>query len=234
VRKRYVKAVALTVALVILAVEGYFLYGRYNLYYDDGIAAVSAVAPEARTLEGPARPETNDVAFVHHTTDKNSQDDSTYLNDPSINGDPNAVILVTPNPKPGSTRSNTYDHYIGVRYDSERRKWAIFDQDRSAVPIGTTFKVVVPQAPREFIHRATLENTIINGTYLDNPLINGNPKVDLSVTPNWNPGGGAGIFNDHPTAVAYDADTDRWLIYNKDLAPIKEDVAFNVRVELHK
>ena len=51
-----------------------------------------------------------------------------------------------------------------------------------------------------------LDNTNSNTTYLDNPLTNGEPDAVLSVTQDWNPGGGRGVYNDHPISVLYDQD----------------------------
>ena len=112
----------------------------------------------------------------------------------------------------------------------DRKKWAIFNQDRAPVPAGSTFEVVVPRESLSFVHRATQENTFKNGTYIDVPLTNGKPEVVVSVTQSWNPGGGIGVYNDHPVENRYDAGRGRWVLVNKDLAPMKEGVAFNVSV----
>ena len=242
--KRYAKAGVLVVALTILVVEGYLLYQHYDLYYGQGAtsgaagvsaAMTEATTPEATTTEEPTAPEEDPsresgVAFVHRATDENSRGDYTYIGDPSIDADPGAVVLVTQASARGGAGDETYDHNIGVWYTPVAQKWAIFNQDLAAVPAGATFRVVVPRAPQGFVHRATLENTFANGTYLDNPLTNGNPEAVLSVTQNWNPGGGAGVYNDHPIAVTYDSDRDRWFVYNADSARIKRGTAFNVRV----
>ncbi len=237
--KRYAKAGALAVALIILAVEGYVLYRQFDMYYGQAAtsdaASVGAAAPGERMLQESSVPEEapmekNGIAFVHRATHKNSRGDYTYISDPSIDANPNAVVLVTRASGRGSAGDGAYDHNIGVWYESGARKWAVFNQDRAAVPAGATFKVVVPQVPRGFVHRATPENTFANETYLDNPLTNNSPGAALSVTQNWNPGGGGGVYNDHPITAAYDSDRDRWLISNTDAAPIKEGTAFNVRV----
>jgi len=236
--KRYAKAGVLVVALTILVVEGYVLYQHYDLYYGHGVtsgaAAPTPAALEASTEESTVPEEApsgeNGVAFVHRATDENSRGDYTYIGDPSIDGDPHAVVLVTQTPDRGGAGAAAYDHNIGVWYEPEEQKWAIFNQDLAAVPVGATFKVVVPQAPRGFVHRATPENTFANETYLDNPLTNNSPGAALSVTQNWNPGGGVGVYNDHPITAAYDSDRDRWLISNTDAAPIKKGTAFNVGV----
>ncbi|MDP9486795.1 MAG: nuclear transport factor 2 family protein [Actinomycetota bacterium] len=80
------------------------------------------------------------------------------------------------------------------------------------------------------LHRAAPQNTSANSTYLDYPLANENPDAVLSVTQNWNPGGGAGTYNDHPIGVWYDADAERWAIFNQDRSPMPEGAAFNVLV----
>jgi hypothetical protein len=153
-----------------------------------------------------------------------------YISDPSIDANPTAVVLVTRASGRGGAGDGAYDHNIGVWYEPVARRWAVFNQDRAAVPAGATFKVVVPHVSRGFVHRATPENTFANETYLDNPLTNNSPGAALSDMQNWNLGGGVGVYNDHPITAAYDSDRDRWLISNTDAAPIKEGTAFNVRV----
>lgn len=170
------------------------------------------------------------VSFVHKATDKNSRGDYTYLSNPSFNGDPNAIVLVRPISDSGSTSGNTYKHNIGVWYEAVAKKWAIFNQDRAAVPSGAIFKVIVPPASDRFVHQAGLINTVGNTTYLDDPLTNGNPDAVLSVTQNWNPGGGRGVYNNHPIGVLYDKDLKKWAIYNRDDVPMPDGAAFNVAV----
>jgi hypothetical protein len=170
------------------------------------------------------------VSFVHRATDENSRGDYTYLDHPSINGDPDAVVLVVPDPDRGNAGGGAYDHNIGVWYEPGERKWAVFNQDLAAVPAGSAFEVVVPPAEEGFVHRAAPPNTVGNATYLDNPLVNGEPDAEVSVTQNWNPGGGNGVYNDHPVGVRYEEDEKRWAVYNRDEAQIRDRAAFNVTV----
>lgn len=171
-----------------------------------------------------------DTAFVHRSDEKNSQGDYTYLSDPAIDGDPNAVVLVTPTPDQGSTGDGIYDHNVGVWYVPQAQRWAIFNQDRVAVPAGTTFQVEVPGESERIVHRAESGNIDGNSTYLDDPLVNGKPGAILSVTQNWNPGGGSGTYNDHPVDVRYDAGRQQWAIYNTDDSAMPDGAAFNVAV----
>ena len=220
------------VALLVLAVEGVLLVRHYGLYYGADAASAGSAASSApafeRTMPGGTAsagdsPSTADgAAFVHRATDGNSRGDYTYLSDPRIDGDPGAVVIAEP--------SGPYGRNIGVWYEPERRKWAIFNQDMAAVPAGSSFEVVVPPADEGFVHRAAQDNTAGNATYLDDPLTNGRPNAEVSVAQNWNPGGGAGVYNGHPVGVRYDGDAGRWVVYNEDDAPMPEGAAFNVAV----
>jgi hypothetical protein len=171
------------------------------------------------------------TVFTHTATDANSRGDYTYISDPAIDGDPNAVVLVAESTDRGNARGVSYDHNIGVWYESvNEKKWAIFNQDRAAIPAGTTFKVIIPPASQRLVHNATPDNTVGNRTYLANPLTVGEPDALLTVTQDWNPGGGRGVYNDHPIDILYDADIRRWAIYNRDGAPMPDGAAFNIAV----
>jgi hypothetical protein len=172
----------------------------------------------------------NRASFVHRATDKNSRGDYTYISDPSIDGSPNAIVLVSPTSDQENLGTASYEHNIGVWYEGGARKWAIFNQDRAAVPAGATFEVEVPQASATFVHYARLLNTVGNYTYLDDRLTNGEPDAVLSVTQTWNPGGGRGVYNDHPVGAVYDADVKSWAIYNRDGASMPKGAAFNITV----
>ena len=238
---RRTKAAVLGVVLAILTVEAVLLVRYYDRYYgsgaDSGSAASSApalertvpertvperTAPGASTPTGDAPSEDDAAAFVHRATDGNSRANYTVLSDPSTNGDPDAVVLAEP--------SGSYERNIGVWYVPGENKWSIFNQDLATMPAGATFEVIVPPADEGFVHRAATSNIVGNATYLDDPLLNGGPDADVSVTPNWNPGGSGGIYNDHPVGVLYDEDVDRWFVYNEDGARMPRGTAFNVAV----
>lgn len=96
-------------------------------------------------------------------------------------------------------------------------------QGESAPADGAAFDAV-------FVHRAKPENLSENSTYLDNPRANGDPKVVLYVTQNFNPGGEGGTYNEHPIGVWYDDSRQRWAIFNQDREPMPDGAAFNVVV----
>lgn len=167
------------------------------------------------------------ASFIHRATDENSRGDYAYIADPAINGSPDAIVLISDQKNIGST---SYNHNIGVWYEGGAERWAIFNQDRAVVPAGATFRVEVPQASAKFVHYAGLMNTAGNYTYLDNQLTNGEPDAVLSVTQNWNPGGGRGVYNNHPVDIEYNAQVEKWAVYNRDEASIPKGAAFNIAV----
>ena len=185
---------------------------------------------KARPTTGTEGPDTV-ASFLHRATDANSRGDYTYLDDPGINGDPDAVALVEAAPGEGGAGADAYDHNVGVWYEPVAGRWAVFNQDRAAVAAGAAFSVTVPPASESFVHRFDAPDDLpANDTYLDDPSVNGRPEANVSVTQNWNPGGGGGVYNDHPVGVRYDAGRGRWQIFNQDLAPIRDGAAFNVGV----
>ena len=173
----------------------------------------------------------NYTVFTHTATDANSRDYYTYISDPAIDGSPNFVVLVVPSTDRRNDGDASYDHNIGVWYEgANEKKWAIFNQDRAAIPAGATFEVIVPPASETFVHYAKLDNTEGNSTYLDNPLTNGEPDAVLTVTQNWNPGSSRGVYNDNPLGVLYDADIRKWAICNRGGEPMPDGAAFNIAV----
>ncbi len=187
--------------------------------------ANSEEANPAQNANAPA----NKSVFTHTATDANSRGDYTYISHPAIDGDPNAVVLVAQSTDRANARGASYDHNIGVWYEGiNEKKWAIFNQDRAAIPAGATFEVIIPKASETLVHYAKLGNTVGNRTYLNNPLIVGEPDALLTVIQNWNPGGGRGVYNDHPIDILYNADIRKSAIYNRDGAPMPDGAAFNI------
>lgn len=84
--------------------------------------------------------------------------------------------------------------------------------------------------PTTFVHTASSANTVVFGTYLDNPRLDDANVVPI-VTQNWNPGGVGGTYNDHPIGVLFDfGGAEMWLIVNLDESPMPIGASFNVHV----
>jgi hypothetical protein len=172
------------------------------------------------------------IRYLHVSTDDNVVANYTYLDHPLLNGDPNAILLVTQNLNAGGGYSSTInEHEIGVGYDNGEGKWAIFNQDLVNMPVGTDYNVLIPDAALGvFVHTATVGNTVANWTYLDHPQANNNPNALLFITQNWNPGGVGGTYNDHPVGVWYDDVEGKWAVFNQDFATMPTNASFNVLV----
>jgi hypothetical protein len=90
-----------------------------------------------------------DAVFVHRATPENISSNSTYLDNPLTNGNPDAILYVTQSWNPGGGGGTYNNHPIGVWYDAGRHRWAIFNQDRKAIPEGAAFNVAVLKGPAE-------------------------------------------------------------------------------------
>lgn len=235
-RRRYVNWVVLSLALVVLIVEGYLGYRWYQRYHGSQADTSSAVASAPGGAEEalPEEPEPEggggDV-LVHRATPDNILDNSTYIDHPASNGNPDAVILVTQAQSPADTPANA--HPIGVWYDENRGgRWAIFNEDLAAMPQDAIFHVLIVGEPgaNAIVHRTSPTNTDGESTYLDYRPLDAAPDAAPLITPNWNPGGGRGTYNDHLVSVGYDDAEGKWAIRNEDLAPLPGLAAFNVFV----
>jgi hypothetical protein len=169
--------------------------------------------------------------FVHTAAAATIAGHTTAINNPATNGNPNALLIVTSNWNPGGTGGTFNNHAIGVWYNTGTSKWEIFNQDYAAMPANAAFNIKVSSTSSSFfINTATTANIISHRTALDSPATNGNPNALLIVTPNWNPGGTGGTYNNHPVGVWYNTGISKWEIFNEDLAPMPTNAAFNVEV----
>ena len=64
------------------------------------------------------------------------------------------------------------------------KQWVILNEDGARMPEGAAFNVsVLPLGEPEFVQRATPENVTENWTYVDDPLVNGDPDAILFAIP---------------------------------------------------
>jgi hypothetical protein len=187
----------------------------------------------ARTSRAPVPPPppgpVKEASFRHVAASSNSTFDYTDLDNPILNGNPNAVVMVTPSWEPNQVYNN---HAVGVFYDGDR--WAIFNQDYSAIPVGAAFNVHAWSAPSStvLVHNAGSGNITGNWTGVDSPSTSGKSGAFVWVTPNWSPPNGSGmVYNNHATGVYYTGST--WAVFNEDHQSMPTGAAFNVVVGGH-
>jgi serine/threonine protein kinase len=166
--------------------------------------------------------------FLQHATPDTIRGNYTIIDNPLTNGNPNAILMVAQNWNPGGGNGTYNNHRVGVWYDGAR--WAIFNQDLAPMTSQASFNVLVPsQSSSVFVQVATPQNCGNNYTTIDNPLTNGNPNAIVMVTQSWNPGGGNGMYNNHPVGVWY-TPSGKWAIFNQDGAPMAPQTSFNVQI----
>jgi len=191
-----------------------------------GIDSPGGAGPEERSAETDGA-----TTFVHRTAPENTSFNSTYLDHPSANDNPDAFVLITPVTESNGDEVNNA-RPVGVWYNANRDRWAIYNQDLAPMPQGAVFNVSVSERPGGalFVHRAAPKDTLGSTTYLDHPLTNEEPEAILWITPNWNPGGRGGTYDNHPVGIFYDLDEKKWAVFNQDAAPMPNGAAFNVAV----
>lgn len=168
---------------------------------------------------------------LHRGTSANTSRNSTFLDEPSINGEPHAIFGVTQAWNPPGSPGRYNPHEIGVWYDDTSGRWAVFNQDRTTMPVGASFHVLLPNSGAwQFTAKATPLNTTGDRIVLDHQSLNGNAYRTPMVTQVWNPGGGGGVYNDHAIGTVYDRPTGRWQIFNQDGAAMPVGAAFHVIV----
>ncbi|GCE15860.1 hypothetical protein KTT_57190 [Tengunoibacter tsumagoiensis] len=147
------------------------------------------------------------------------------INSSVVNNNPAAAIIVTPNVTPFGDFEETLlnEDNIGVYYHAGT--WSIFNQDHTNIQQLSSFNVYATTDPKgSLVHTASAANISSYITYIDNPLTNNHPDLELFVTPNW-----SGAFDDHPLGVWYDG--IKWSIFHEDLTPISSNESFNVAIK---
>ncbi len=150
------------------------------------------------------------------------------LNHPAINGLPNARLFAVSNFGATDQPAPVADpEPLGMWYSAGT--WRIFNQDTASVmPAGARFNVFAPGAGAGvFVHTATSGSiTSPHVTLINDPSLNSNPNKIVLVTPNWNPGGAPGIYNNHTLSIGYFSSS--WFILNNDFVALTVNAAFNV------
>jgi hypothetical protein len=151
---------------------------------------------------------TSHSVFLAESIPNNTVGDYTFISNSVADGNPYAKIQVTQNFGPDGLGGTYNAHPIGVWYDNAAGLWAIFNEDQAPMPIGAHFNVLVGAKAKNgggtaALLRTTASNSSADTTYINNPATNGNPGNITFVTPNYDPGGKGGTYNDVQTGVWY-------------------------------
>lgn len=145
------------------------------------------------------------------------------IDNPSLNNDPDAIILATPI----STAGNEYQHPFAVWYLAG--KWNVFNSDQVNMVAGTQFQIQFWTKPdaTHFVHKATQQNVKNGMTRIDNPALDNHPKAYLIVFQSMSNVRGD-IWNASMPQPRYADAEKKWYIENFDGKPINAGNAYNV------
>jgi hypothetical protein len=160
--------------------------------------------------------------------------DSVFINSSLTNGKPGAEIQVTQDQTPDGVAIGNLEffnpHYVGVRYDRAKKKWAIFNEDHAAMPVNASFNVLVSPAASNGGHgeelTATTKTLRDGGVAISTGQTTGNPNDVTFVTQNSSPGGKTGRRDNAQPGVWYNGNTE--VIFDEDQSDITANTAFNV------
>jgi hypothetical protein len=195
--------------------------GRVKLI--DGIGSSTCTCvPDPRGCLGS----TSYVTTVVSTA-ANTSAGRVLIDNPYSNGLPSASVTATSVWwTPGQAGGVYNNHPIGVKYDSAAGKWAIFNEDGGAMPLGAEFNVEIDPSN---VVTATAGNIGGDWMIINDLRINNNPDATVIVTPNMTPNGSGSMTEPHALGVFYSA--PYWRVYNQDLAAIQVGQSFNVRID---
>jgi len=92
-------------------------------------------------VSGASTNSTSTAAFTQVATAGNISGDGTIINNTLCNGDPNAILIITPNWNPHGGPAYNWNRVVGVWYDGSN--WLIFNEDGTAMPAGPAFNVLI-------------------------------------------------------------------------------------------
>src|SRR5581483_11483746 len=113
--------------------------GEWEIFNEDG-----ATMPLKAAFNVLVFPRPGGSVFVQTATSANIIGDFTSINNALTNGQPAAQLLITQSFNPFFAPSGTANpHPVGVWYDTAIRQWAVFNEDRTGMPLNASFNILV-------------------------------------------------------------------------------------------
>jgi hypothetical protein len=190
-----------------------------------------AAVPSALTADAAV---TVTSHFIWTATSSNINLWFSFINNDATNGNPNALLFVTPAYDPGGVCGCIEDASpVGVIWAGGAGEWAIMNENETNMPVGAAFNVLVVQKPSSqvFVATSTAANSTGNGMTISSRAINGKGNALLQVTASL-PTGLNSVLDGHPLGVVYGlgASGNEWDIQNVDNATMPVGAKFNVLV----
>ncbi len=202
---------------------------RWHIFNQDD-AAIPVGASFNVLVEG------SEKAYVHIHGETNGGYNETLLNHPVLNNESDGAMLKTAVYNPSQSIGIIYNETTYPGYHIDQNQWAIFKEQTdefSQMPYGTAFNVFVPSSDETvYRHQALASNIFGNYTYLDHPLLNGNPNAVFFANAFWDNGLVRYYQNTRENiGVWYSYSTQRWAIFNQDtLVDMAEEAQFIVYI----
>ncbi len=194
-----------------------YLNSRWVIAYQNTNLSIAGVRFQILAMPAGAS-----NVIVHNATSANMVGKATVLDHPALNGNPNAILLVT-------QQSDGNNHEIAVQYQSNR--WSILNLDGADLPVNARFSVMIATADnvpgfssaRAFVHTHTTASQLTSNpgyTVLDNAIINGNAGANVFLCQQ-----SGSASNPNSMMVWYDSPNDNtnykngyWLAYGSNPA----------------
>ncbi len=151
----------------------------------------------------------------------------TLFDNPDLNGNPTAVIFITPVEVNGI---NLDPHPICAYYNG--KQWSVKNIDDATIPPGAQFDVQYYSKPddKHFVHVVTKENLVKNNSYIDNPGFNGNPNAQFQYFQNAAPNVRGGLINKAEIKFQYDEAAGKWYMTNSKGNTLDYATGYNISV----
>jgi hypothetical protein len=209
-----------------------------GVWYDSGLSQWAVFQEDGSAMPAGTEfnimvvPAATSSAFVQTATAANSASDYTLINDSAINFNSSAILQATSIWNPGGNGGVFDNHLIGVFYDTSAHRWGVFNEDQSAIPAGASFNIMVgstgSNGGKALTFSSAVANTGLNTTYIDDPETTGNPNTVVFATPNFDPKGKGGIYDDNAIASWWNFSKEG--ISNLDDVNMPTGAAFNVLI----
>ena len=109
----------------------------------------------------------------------------------------------------------------------EARLIMVAPQNTDAVEaVNNPQAVALPSA--QFLHRAHAASISNYWTRINHVITDSNPYGVVLATPNWNPAGSRGTYDNHNIGVWYDG--TQWAIFNQDSVAMPPEASFNILI----
>lgn len=171
------------------------------------------------------------TVFTHTATASNIQGSFTAINDPDIDDNNFALLVVTQNWNPDGAAGGVYNpHPIGVDRQSfrDQYRWVIYNRDDQPMTPGASFNVAILPAQPENFQRMDSTNVGPNFILFNHPLTNNIPNAMIITTIHrFGVDRHTPIFNT-PIGVWYKTDAARWSGFAEDMVGTPSGIGFNV------